>query len=545
MTITLITTSGLVAGTAHTFAAAGDELFVAQGVTWGSSTFSIASTSLDNVSATFAGDVIADDAGLSFFGDNTSVRITATGSLTSYETGSGNSAVYLGGSNSNLINDGHISSAQSIGVLSNGANQIINRGTIDAVSGVFLGLFGGSNDILINSGQISANGFDDEFTSTRFNNGVMAEGGGSVIINLAGGIISATGSEGAGVRLLGSANGSTVENHGEIVSVNYFGVSFGGLNEGNTGTLYNDGLITGAVGSFQGSGQADIVTNHGAMIGSVYLGSGADLFDGRGGTVYGTVFGGNGDDTYIIGDTSIQLAEATDDGTDTVLSTVGWTLGADFENLTLMGDAHIDGHGNNADNLITGNGGNNTLSGLDGNDNLSGGLGNDVLRGGNGSDVLGGGVGDDKLRGQKGNDTLQGGAGDDLLVGNLGKDTLFGGGGNDILIGGAGMDKLTGGAGEDVFLFRKAAHSTNDTNADTIEDFVQGEDLIDFTALTQGTIDFIGGSSFGGVGQAEARVIVNGSGNSIVRVDVDGDGTGDMRIVVTALAGMVESDFIL
>ncbi len=541
MTITLITASGLIAGTAHTFALAGDELFVARGVTWGSLYTDIASTSLGNVSATFAGDVIANGLGLVLSGNNSVVRILATGSLTAYEINAGNSGIYLGGSGSNLINGGQVTAAQSIGVLSFGGNQIINRGTIDAASGVLIGLAGASNDILINSGQISGNSFGDASNSVRYNNGVIAEGNNSRIVNLAGGTISASSSEGAGVLLHNSANGSTVENHGEIVSVNYFGVSFHQLLAGNTGSLFNDGLITGASGSFLGSAQADDVTNRGVMNGDVSLEGGADLFDGRGGSVDGNVMGGLGDDIYIVDDATINLVENAAEGTDLVKSTVSYRLGDNFENLTLLTHKNINGVGNNDANVLTGNAGNNRLQGQAGNDVLNGAHGDDKLLGSFGNDTLQGGKGDDILKGGLDNDLLQMGNGDDFGYGGKGNDTLEGARGDDTLKGGTGQDILTGGLGDDVFLFTRKLHSTN-AASDSITDFTSGEDLIDLSDLN-GTFDFIGNAAFSGAAK-EVRFFSVGADRT-VEIDVDGDGSTDMTILVNSATALAELDFVL
>ena len=75
------------------------------------------------------------------------------------------------------------------------------------------------------------------------------------------------------------------------------------------------------------------------------------------------------------------------EGVDTVESSVTWTLGAELENLTLVGTTAINGTGNSLDNRLIGNAANNTLTGGAGNDRLDGGLGVDTMVGGTGNDT--------------------------------------------------------------------------------------------------------------------------------------------------------------
>jgi len=122
-------------------------------------------------------------------------------------------------------------------------------------------------------------------------------------------------------------------------------------------------------------------------------GAGADVLDG--GTGNDNMTGGDGDDAYVIDSADDTVTEAEDKGTDTVSTSVGLALGANFENLTLTGTDDLSGTGNSLDNAITGNDGANTLSGLEGSDTLSGGDGDDTLDGGAGNDSMVGGDGDD------------------------------------------------------------------------------------------------------------------------------------------------------
>jgi serralysin len=98
--------------------------------------------------------------------------------------------------------------------------------------------------------------------------------------------------------------------------------------------------------------------------------------------------GGGGDDTYYVDNTGDRITELLNEGTDTVISTVGYMLGANVENLFLTGTKAINGTGNTLDNQIAGNSAVNTLTGGAGNDTLSGGLGNDILVGGDGQDIF-------------------------------------------------------------------------------------------------------------------------------------------------------------
>ncbi|QLE55490.1 choice-of-anchor I family protein [Nostoc sp. TCL26-01] len=122
-------------------------------------------------------------------------------------------------------------------------------------------------------------------------------------------------------------------------------------------------------------------------------GAGNDRLDGGKGN--DNFNGGAGDDIYEIDSVNDVITEAANEGTDTVISSVELTLAVNFENLTLVGTANLNGTGNDVSNRLVGNGSNNTLTGLIGNDYLSGEGGNDTLVGGSGNDTLVGGSGVD------------------------------------------------------------------------------------------------------------------------------------------------------
>lgn len=150
--------------------------------------------------------------------------------------------------------------------------------------------------------------------------------------------------------------------------------------------ITNHGTISGDI-AIVGGDEQENVANHGTINGNVDLAGGNDLFDSRGGTVDGLIEGGDGNDTYIVDSADVSLREESTGGTgDTVESTVSFRLGANFENLFLLGSAKANAVGNAGADDIHGNKAGNTLKGLGGDDFLFGGKGNDVLIGGAGSD---------------------------------------------------------------------------------------------------------------------------------------------------------------
>jgi Ca2+-binding RTX toxin-like protein len=147
---------------------------------------------------------------------------------------------------------------------------------------------------------------------------------------------------------------------------------------------------------------------------------GADTLSGDAGA--DTLDGGNGADRLSGGaDNDVYLADSTDTlldsgGMDTVRIASSHSLGADFENLVLLGGAALTGTGNASANLMVANDAGNTLIGNEGADTLLGGTGNDSLAGNQDDDRLEGGDGADTLNGFTNNDTMIGGSGDDLFV---------------------------------------------------------------------------------------------------------------------------------
>jgi Ca2+-binding RTX toxin-like protein len=285
--------------------------------------------------------------------------------------------------------------------------------------------------------------------------------------------------------------------------------------------------LTGA-SAINGTGNAGSNNLIGNSAANILTGLGGnDVLDGGAGA--DTLQGGTGNDTYKVDNAGDQVVEATNEGTDLVVSSVSYTLGANVENLNLAGNA-LNGTGNALDNVIHGTSAGNTLVGLAGNDTLDGGAGADSMNGGLGDDTFyvdnasdqvieAIGEGSDSvittvsyalatdaeveqlstanaagtaaidLTGNNFAQQITGNAGDNHLNGGGGNDTLAGLAGDDVIDGGTGADTMIGGIGND--------HYTVDNAGDVVvEDAAPGIDYVDTTLSTYTLSDNVEGLTF-------------------------------------------------
>jgi serralysin len=228
----------------------------------------------------------------------------------------------------------------------------------------------------------------------------------------------------------------------------------------------------------------------------VFGGTGNDTINGGAGA--DTMAGGGGNDTYFVDNAGDQVVEQGGQGTDVIYAAISYTLGANVENITLMG-------GSNTATTATGNDLNNTMFGSEGNNTLIAGLGNDYIDGNKGADTMFGGLGDDiyivdnvndqvKELANQGNDFVNSyitytltsdvenlgllGTANINGTGNSLNNIVQGNAGKNVITGGVGNDKLIGGLEADTFVFNNLA--TN--GLDTITDFVSGIDKLSFGA---------------------------------------------------------------
>ena len=273
--------------------------------------------------------------------------------------------------------------------------------------------------------------------------------------------------------LNGGAGNDTyvVDNVGDIVSEN----PNAGTDTVQSGISYTltdnvENLVLTGAANLDATGNAlnnDILGNSADNVLSGLAGSdllrgdaGNDTLDG--GSEADLMLGGQSNDTYIVDNAGDLVGELANEGTDTVQSSVSYTLTDNVENLVLTGTADLNGTGNTLDNTITGNSGANIIDGRVGADAMMGDAGDDTYIVDNIGDVVTenldegidfvqssitytltdnvenltltgtadlNGIGnalDNTITGTSGNNTLDGGTGADTLIGAAGNDTYFG-----------------------------------------------------------------------------------------------------------------------
>ncbi len=373
----------------------------------------------------------------------------------------------------------------------------VNAGSIivDAAGigrGVDQGTNSGSVVLMVNSGQISVHGGK---ASHGIENYLSAHPAAEQPAIVNSGSITVTDetplADSAGL-LLNVASRAKVWNSGTITAdyaIKVFASSSYQPGGDKSLTVYNSGSLNGAV---QLSAYDDILVNTSKIAGSVNLGSGSDLYDGRLGTLNGLLDGYDGDDTLLAGagDQTILGGFGNDilsggAGNDTLTGGAGkdrFRFGTGFGIDTITDFAageRIDVSGYSAyqslaqqgadviitfsatDKVIVRNATAASLTGA-----IAFGVAEIVAATIPSAPVAAtappaptfksttGTADDNSLIGDSGRDELLGLGGADNLSGLSGDDRLLGADGNDVLTGGTGDDLLIGGAGKDIAVFQ-------------------------------------------------------------------------------------------
>lgn len=275
--------------------------------------------------------------------------------------------------------------------------------------------------------------------------------------------------------------------------------------------------LTGAV-AINGTGnELDNTIMGNAAANVIDGGAGNDTLNGGAGA--DRIIGGDGNDLIVIDNIGDVVLENANEGLDTVQSSITYALGANIENLTLIGTAIINGTGNELDNIINGNAAVNILSGE---------LGNDTINGGTGADKMAGGAGDDIYILDNAADVVTelAGEGIDLVqsavthilaanvenltligiatingTGNTLNNTIIGNSAANILNGGAGIDTLAGGTGNDTYVVDNISDAV-------IENSSAGTDLVQ-SAVTYTLAANVENLTLTGI------AAINGTGNEL------------------------------
>ena len=283
--------------------------------------------------------------------------------------------------------------------------------------------------------------------------------------------------------------------------------------------------------AINGTGNAldnTLVGNNGVNV--LIGGAGHDRLDGGGGA--DTMIGGTGNDTYVVNLVTDVVVEEDDEGTDTVESSVTYTLGAHLENLTLTGTSSLTATGNAANNIIIGNTGANLIDGGVGADTMIGGAGNDIYIVDDAGDVV-------IEEAAQGTDTVRSyisytltdnverldlmGSGNLNGTGNALANTLVGNSGNNTLDGGAGNDAMSGGAGDDVYIVDSASDSVSE-NANEGIDLVLSSVTYTISDVDVENLTLTGSANINATGNAAANVLTGNGGNNVL-IGANGDDT--------------------
>ncbi len=473
-------------------------------------------------------------------------NLTLTGTSAINGTGNAGNNVLTGNSGANrltgLAGNDTINGAAGADTMIGGAGN--DTYTVDNAGDVITELSGGGTDSVFSNRTYTLSTYLENLTLTgtaaingtgnAFNNVIIGNSGANTL-NGGSGNDTLDGGTGADSLIGGSGNDTFVlDNTGDKISE----ASGGGTDTVQVNRSYTLGAnlenltLTGSsnINGTGNSGNNLIIGNSGTN--TLNGGSGNDTLNGGSGA--DSLVGGAGNDTYVVDNTGDVMVEAAAAGTDTVQINRSFTLGANFENLTLTGTANLNGTGNSGNNLLTGNSGANTLNGGSGNDTINGGTGADSMIGGSGNDTFYVDNSGDRVSesASGGTDTVIASrsytltsnvenltlAGTSAIsgTGNSGANRLTGNSAANTLNGGTGTDTLVGGAGNDVYVVNSSGDVVSETSTGGTADRVDSS-----ISYTLGNyverLTLTGTAAISGTGNTLANVLTGNTANNTLR----------------------------
>jgi Ca2+-binding RTX toxin-like protein len=384
-------------------------------------------------------------------------------------------------------------------------------GTDTVFSSISLTLGTAVEDLIL-TGTAAINGTGNELSNRLTGNEAansLAGGAGHDTLNGRGGADVMAGGLGNDIYHLDQSGDQIIEAAGAGIDTVFSAITY---------------VLPANVDNLQLSGTGNLNGTGNALVNSIVGTNGDNVLDGGGGP--DMLYGGLGNDTYIVSELGDQVKEiSTSGGTDHVLASVTFRLSANVENLTMTGTGNIHGFGNDIANVIVGNGGHNVLSGGGGNDVLRGGAGNDrytvddlgdtiVELAGGGTDIIGASV-DYTLPDEVEFLEFVNGFADLRGTGNALNNELYGNDGDNVLDGAAGADTMFGGGGDDIFIADNAGDRAVEYNALSGTDEVRSSATFALASHIE-NLTLTGTGNVNGFGNDIANLITGNSGNNLL-----------------------------
>lgn len=296
------------------------------------------------------------------------------------------------------------------------------------------------------------------------------------------------------------------------------------------------------------AGSANLTGSGNELANQIIGNAGDNVLDGAAGA--DTLSGGAGNDAYVVDNQDDRVIEFFGGGIDSVLSSVTFVLPEHVENLTLTGQAAIDGTGNALNNQLLGNAAANVLDGAAGADDIIGGAGDDVYYVDDVADRV-------TETANEGYDTIRTtisltaaahverlellANGHINATGNDLNNVLLGNGGDNRLDGGQGADTLIGGAGDDSYIVDDIADAVVEATGEGNDSLISSVTYA--LSANVENLTLTGSANIDGTGNAMNNILTGNSGRNVIDggsgIDTMIGGAGDDDYIVDDMSDVV------